>query len=561
MIKRRRKIRTRNRRGAALLVVLIIVMFITVVSLGFLSRSDVELATGQNMVLRTQMDYLAESGLEHAKGLILNPQDISQEYWTGAAGQQLDAGSDDYYDVAVFRDESDPTDRCNYIIDCNSYRLDTDGEKTLRSNLTAELRLDPVIALWTNDNTTIFSGMTINGDMRCNGTVSNSGSIGGDVFADSITPTDSASGQRYNTSRLSLAWPDVTVADFQGRAAQYESGNYTISSDTDINGMLVVNGDLTIDDSVNVDIEADKNLPALYVNGDLIIDRDANLDVNGLAVVEGGVLINGDADLDILGGLFMQDSLSETAADSSAYNSYGVLHGNPLWGNYWGRNCLWFDGSDDYIQTLNNSTKLQVVNDYTISVWTFPGSSQKTWAGIISKCNSSGSTNHWTLQFNSSSSRQLIVHHPDDSWSTGIDLNDLVGAWHHIAIVRNGNIMTSYLDGVLQNSGTFNDDPDNGYGHLNIGCDRTASSSYVYRGLIDDVQIYNCDLDVDDINNVIRLGGTVSGLIGRWRFDESGCDVDITAAPEKTAIFAGSVVDEKKWSQAAGAFYRSIERP
>ena len=89
-------------KGAALLVVLFIVMLITISSLGFLSRSNVELATGQNMALRIQMDYLAESGLEHAKGLILNPQDISSEYWTGATSQQLVAGND-YYDIAVVR--------------------------------------------------------------------------------------------------------------------------------------------------------------------------------------------------------------------------------------------------------------------------------------------------------------------------------------------------------------------------------------------------------------------------------------------------------------------------
>ncbi len=66
----------KKRKGVALLVVLFIVMAITILSLGFLSRSDIELACGENMILRTQMDYLAESGLEHARGLILNPQDI-----------------------------------------------------------------------------------------------------------------------------------------------------------------------------------------------------------------------------------------------------------------------------------------------------------------------------------------------------------------------------------------------------------------------------------------------------------------------------------------------------
>ena len=67
-------LRKSDRSGAALLVVLFIIMAVTVLSLGFLVQSDVELACGQNMILRTQMDYTAESGIEHGKGLILIPR-------------------------------------------------------------------------------------------------------------------------------------------------------------------------------------------------------------------------------------------------------------------------------------------------------------------------------------------------------------------------------------------------------------------------------------------------------------------------------------------------------
>ena len=88
------------RKGAALLVVLFIIMVITVLSLGFLSQSDVELACGRNMLLRTEMDYLAESGLEQGRGLILNPQDVEGDYYQGAAGLQLVDGSDNYYDIS-----------------------------------------------------------------------------------------------------------------------------------------------------------------------------------------------------------------------------------------------------------------------------------------------------------------------------------------------------------------------------------------------------------------------------------------------------------------------------
>ena len=98
-----------------------------------------------------QMDYLAESALEHARGLLLNPQDvntISGGYWAGAAGQQLYSGND-YYDVNVVQCAAGygPTYRCSYDISSEAYR-EKDGEKVGRSILNAQLRLDPCITYW-----------------------------------------------------------------------------------------------------------------------------------------------------------------------------------------------------------------------------------------------------------------------------------------------------------------------------------------------------------------------------------------------------------------------------
>lgn len=280
---------TINRKGAALLVVLFIVMTITILSLGFLSRSDVELTCGANMLLRTQTDYLAESGLEHAKGLILNPQDVGSEYWTGATGQQIVSG-DDYYDVTIVRDDSDPTDSCSYIIDCNSYRL-RGGERVGRSSLTARLRLDPCIALWSGLDTLVSSNDTVNGDAYCDGTLTNNGVFNGDVFANKLRGT--ISGQLKTLGDLSLAWPGVTVADFTSyysvqtigdnlsgatfgpydpvKVCYHGSGDVEMAGNVQIEGMLVVDGDLTVCGNGNV-ITAAKNLPAVLVTGDMIIE-------------------------------------------------------------------------------------------------------------------------------------------------------------------------------------------------------------------------------------------------------------------------------------------------
>ncbi len=327
-----------NRQGAALLVVLFIVMVITIVSLGFLSRSDVELACGQNMILRTQMDYLAESGLEHARGLILNPQDVVSEYFTGATGQQLVAGSDNYYDLEVVRDDSVPTNRCNYIIDCNSYRL-RNGEKIGRSNISAELRLDPCIAFWTGGDTIISSNSTINGDVYCNGNLTNNGSIGGDVFASGTITGANIEGQKNElVAQAPVDWPGLVSSDFSptyyigstgysteivdanvhpvgsfnpsaGNPAgiRYCSGDVELTNGVNINGMLVVNGTLRISGVNNV-ISAVKNFPALLVNGEMVVEDGGTLVIEGLAQIGQRIAIDAGAenvDIDVIGCLFI----------------------------------------------------------------------------------------------------------------------------------------------------------------------------------------------------------------------------------------------------------------
>ncbi|MCH7557048.1 MAG: hypothetical protein IIB56_06280 [Planctomycetes bacterium] len=330
-----------DRQGVALLVVLFIVMVITILSLGFLSRSDVELACGRNMVLRTQMDYLAESGLEHARGLILNPQDVSSEYWTGATGQQLVAGSDDYYDLEVVRDDSAPTNRCNYIIDCNSYRV-RNGEKIGRSNISAELRLDPCIAYWAGSDTVISGQITINGDVYCNGNVANNGSIDGDVFASGTITGANIAGQKEEfVTQAPVVWPGLVSSDF---GPTYYIGSTSYSAEivdvnvhpvgsfnpsagnpagirycngdvelvgVNIKGMLVVNGTLRVKGGgpglSNV-IRAVKNFPALLVNGEVIIENDGTLVINGLAQIGQRIVIDAgavNANIDVIGGLFI----------------------------------------------------------------------------------------------------------------------------------------------------------------------------------------------------------------------------------------------------------------
>jgi len=318
--------RTRTTRrapkGVALLMVLGLIMVITVLTLGFLARSSTELASGHNMGLRMQMDQSAVSGLEHARGLVLNrPQGMPDGCWAGATGQQLDASGDDYYDVNVVADASD---RCNYTITCEAYRL-ADGQRIGRSRLAAELRLDPCITLWLGAAAVIPSGVTVQGDSYCGGNLVNTGTLAGDVFAAGAFTGSNPTG-RINAAvaQPPVEWPDLTVNRYNPSyridqtayyppsvgAYDHPTGSYgpygsnpagvrcrngdgRLPGNVDITGSLVVDGALAVGGLNNI-VTAVTDHPALLVDGDLVIEPGGRLTVNGLAAVKGSVKVSAD---------------------------------------------------------------------------------------------------------------------------------------------------------------------------------------------------------------------------------------------------------------------------
>lgn len=607
MIKEKLKIRNPKTRigkserpGVALLVVLFIIMTITVLSLGFLSRSDVELTCGGNMVLRSQMDYLAESGLVHARGLILHSQDAGSEYWTGAVGQQLVAGSDDYYDVEIVRDDSDPANRCNYIIDCNSYRL-KNGEKIGSSSIKAELRLDPCIAYWAGLSTTISPLTVVNGDVYCAGYLSNNGSINGDVFASgTITGTNITGRKTESVAQAPVAWPELETGDF---SSTYYIGSVSYSVDTigssvhpsgsfnpsasnpagvrirslngdlelpgnvDIEGMLVVNGSLKVSGGNNV-ISAVKNFPALLVNGDMVVENSSGLEINGLVVIKGQMQVSADnAGVSILGGLFVEGGIVETTADSSGNGNFAVLCNGPAWRPAGGKTdgALEFDGVDDKTEDTDAGSYLNGLSAITISLWVKSDITSEN-RGILFVREPAGNDEYLGIRYDESGIfgggvNGIKASIRTTSGYTQIESSSNVQTtgWQHLALSwETGSRLKLYINGQLDTlrydkgplAGTVS-----GVQKLMFG--RGSKGSY-WNGLIDDVRIYNCVLDVNDI---YPPKDGLAELIGHWKLDDSGSNITITAAPSKTAIEVWPQAGvAQRWEQAGGAFFRSIER-
>lgn len=149
----RNPFRWNRRRGAALLVVLAITMLITVVSLGFIGRSDAELACGDNTALRLKMDNLARCAIEYGRAYAINygPATIS----SSPAAQPSEAGAKDYWKLtflgAPTANPADPNLFSGAVT--YSYPITAEGYRTINSVRVAQSKLTAQI-LFVNDGGT-----------------------------------------------------------------------------------------------------------------------------------------------------------------------------------------------------------------------------------------------------------------------------------------------------------------------------------------------------------------------------------------------------------------------
>ena len=208
-------------------------------------------------------------------------------------------------------------------------------------------------------------------------------------------------------------------------------------------------------------------------------------------------------------GTFTWDGTIDEIEDSSSFNAHsqgmqGVAPdvGFPVIPGSNGT-CAYatFDGHDDYIKTQDSATNLQISGSYTVAFWIYAEPDQKNNVGFYYFTPPSESTTYWGLRYDSFAD-DIFLEHDGSAFNTGINWSQLTNQWRHIAITYNGSDASSYLDGNLVNTNTMSNSPIAALGHLKIGTDRSGSSSFAFKGKIDEFMVFDQDLDLAEINTL-----------------------------------------------------------
>ena len=324
-------------RGAALLTVLFILMVISVLTLGVLVRTDMDLAGSRNVPLRMQMDELAQSGMEYSKVLIGNQ--IPDANVVGAIYSLSDIipayeGSE-YYQLAIVPKDDGIAETPNYwyTVDCEMF--EEDGTEIANTRLQGDLRL-PCIAYWQGGAQNILYTTKIYGDVYCTNAMDIFGRVYGDIYSTTTGSVKSVLmgaifGQIYtNWPKPPVEFPTLKYEWFDGcyyvdsedsywgqeivpddcnelempglnpgndMKVYYHYGDLRLNGDftaADI-GTLAVSGNLTLAGETSLEIVSENYFPALIVGGDLILDgNNCLLQADGLVQVGNHIDMGGN---------------------------------------------------------------------------------------------------------------------------------------------------------------------------------------------------------------------------------------------------------------------------
>ena len=152
----------------------------------------------------------------------------------------------------------------------------------------------------------------------------------------------------------------------------------------------------------------------------------------------------------------------------------------------YGTGSMAFDGAGDYLVEPYNPAFNFGAGNFTIECWIYFNS---VAAGQEPLANNNGSSLNWALYTASSGTLNYYVSSDGTFWNvaSGVLMGNIAtGQWYHIALVRNGNVFTPYVNGVAGTTTTSSAAIFNATNPMYIG---GLAAGYHFNGYIDDLRI------------------------------------------------------------------------
>jgi len=206
----------------------------------------------------------------------------------------------------------------------------------------------------------------------------------------------------------------------------------------------------------------------------------------------------------------------DVVKDSSENGNDGQSMEGPKWVDGKFGKALEFDGSDDYVD-CGNDTSFDIVDAITIVAWTFPLSQTFNHQDLVGKP-SAYILGHMDPGV-------IVRSYINDGGWFGVDYSEpfdsYVDDWFHFAFTYDVSKLKVYVNGILDGEGVrsgkivINTNPV----VVAHSCESQGFNAF-YKGIVDDVAIFNEALSEDDIKSIMSQG--LSRTLGITAVSPSG---------------------------------------
>lgn len=194
-------------------------------------------------------------------------------------------------------------------------------------------------------------------------------------------------------------------------------------------------------------------------------------------------------------GYWKMDEISgSTVSDSSGNGNTGTVKGSTSIVNGKAGKGRKFNSVNDVIEIADsaslNPTKI------TLAAWVYPNDFDN-WNTILSKTTSSGWTDGYGLYRKKDSNKIVffVNNYDDHTVKNEIDKNK----WTFIAATYDESQLKFYVNGVLKDNSSYTGHINHSSNVLNMG---SAPGKYYWKGIIDEVRIYNRALSSSEVQKL-----------------------------------------------------------